>query len=198
MKNIAKLQYISRDDDKYSHSEQARIMFENGIEWVQLRMKKSSYSEMIKQAETAMKYAINFRGRLIVNDYIDIVREIDAHGIHLGLNDTPIDKAREILGNDVIIGGTANTIDDIKLQATKGADYIGLGPFRFTTTKEKLSPMLGLEGYQKLMYQAQKQNLSVPFIAVGGITDTDIEDIIKTGMHGIAVSGALFRKIIKQ
>ncbi len=198
MKQIAKLQYITRDNDQYSHAEQARLMFEYGINWVQLRMKKNSEIEVLEQAELALRYAKRAHGQLIINDYVNIVKTIGAHGVHLGLNDLPICQAREILGNDIIIGGTANTIEDIKLQVSRGADYVGLGPFRFTETKENLSSIIGIEGYKDIMKELQNLKLNVPMVAVGGIKKDDIEHIINTGIYGIAISGSLFNQIIKQ
>lgn len=197
MKEIPELQYITRDDPEYSHSEQARLMFQNDIRWVQIRMKKASAQEILKEAEKAMEYARVFGGRLIINDSVEIAGQVNAHGLHLGLNDTPVDEARNILGHEIIIGGTANTLEDIQLQVSKGADYVGLGPFRFTSTKENLSPVIGLEGYEKIMTRLKELNISTPIVAVGGLLESDIAPIRRTGIHGLAISGALFNKIIK-
>lgn len=191
MKKIADIQYITRDSDKLSHAEQAKLMFETGINWVQIRMKNSRKEEIIKESELAMKYANEFNGTLIINDSIEICKTVGAHGVHLGLKDIPLNEARNYLGNDVIIGGTANTVDDICYQVEKGADYVGLGPFRFTTTKKNLSPIIGLEGYKKIVEELKKRNISIPIVAVGGITMDDIETIKETGLHGVAISSSL-------
>ncbi|PWE00476.1 thiamine phosphate synthase [Marinilabilia rubra] len=196
MKEIPDIQYITRDDTACSHSEQARLMFQNGIKWVQIRMKKASEAEILAEAEKAMDYAGALNGRLIINDSVSIAQKVSAHGLHLGLKDTPVNEAREILGNGIIIGGTANTLEDIRRQVSKGADYVGLGPFRFTSTKENLSPVIGLDGYQKIMGQLRELNISTPIVAVGGLLESDIEPIKSTGIHGVAISGALFSKII--
>lgn len=198
MIKIPKIQYITRDDSNYSHAEQARIMFENDIKWVQIRMKNTSMDEVLEQAKIAMVYAHQHEGTLIINDSIEIAQKVKAHGIHLGLKDTPVDEARKIMGNKVIIGGTANTIEDIQMQVAKSADYVGLGPFRFTNTKKNLSPIIGLAGYKEIKRQLLRLTITTPIVAVGGILETDIEEIMKTGMDGIAISGALFIKILKQ
>ena len=197
MRKTPEIQYITRDDPAFSHSEQARLMFKNGIKWVQIRMKKASQAELQAEAAKAMEYARMFNGKLIINDSIEITRKVNAHGIHLGLQDTPAHEAREILCDGTIIGGTANTLEDIQLQVSRGVDYVGLAPFRFTNTKEKLSPVIGLEGYKKIMGQLKALNISIPIVAVGGIHDSDIKTILKTGVDGVAISGALFHKIIR-
>lgn len=102
----------------------------------------------------------------------------------------PVTEARRILGSDRIIGATANTLDDMLAAVTAGADYIGLGPCRFTTTKEKLSPMLGLEGYRRVM-AAFRRVSDLPVVAIGGVNTPDIAPLMQTGITGVAVSGAL-------
>ncbi len=191
---ISKLQYITQDSDKYSHAEQARIMFENGINWVQIRMKNDSDNEIIKQSKEALEYANKYHAKLIINDSMEIAKEIGAHGIHLGLKDKPIEEAREYLGQHFIIGGTANTFEDIELQISKGADYIGLGPFRYTSTKKKLSPIIGLDGYRNLFSKLKEHDLTIPIVAVGGIGIEDIDQLIAVGLHGVAISTALLNK----
>lgn len=193
-----KIQYITRDDDRYTHAEQARLAFNSGIEWVQIRMKDSSPAEIIEQSELAVSYANSCGGKLIINDSVDITREVKAHGIHLGLLDTPVDEARRILGDDMIIGGTANTLDEVIRQAKRGADYVGVGPFRFTVTKKNLSPVLGLEGYKDIIKALDELKIKIPIIAVGGITPDDIPVLANAGVSRVAISGGLFDQLMKQ
>ncbi len=197
MKQIANIQYISQDHPQLSHAEQAKLMFENGVNWVQIRMKNASKEEFIAEAEKAMVYAREFDGILLINDHIDICQQVGAHGVHVGLSDMSVAEARAILGDDAIIGGTANTIDDIELHLKNGADYVGLGPFRFTTTKKNLSPIIGLDGYKKLVEEMKKRNITIPVVAVGGITMDDIADIQATGLYGVAISSALLKEKMK-
>ena len=103
----------------------------------------------------------------------------------------PVAEARQVLGEGFLIGGTANTFEDIVRHYQGGADYIGCGPFRFTTTKQNLSPVLGLQGYANLMQQMKETDIHLPVVAIGGITRQDIPDILRTGVHGIALSGAV-------
>ena len=114
-----------------------------------------------------------------------------ADGVHLGKNDMPVDEARRLLGHDKIIGGTANTFEDIERLHRQGTDYIGCGPFRFTTTKKSLSPVLGLEGYKRIVSDMKAHGIDLPIVAIGGILKSDIADIMQTGVTGIAVSGGI-------
>ncbi len=190
---MEKIQYITRDSDRFSHAEQALFMFQMGIKWVQLRMKNASRSALRHEALSILKYAEKEGGTLILNDDVMLAKRLRVSAVHLGLNDMPIDEARAILGEEVMIGGTANTFEQIKLQVARGADYVGVGPFRFTSTKEKLSPTLGLEGYKMLISQMKKANINVPLFAVGGITSGDVSDLESVGVKHFAASGDWFR-----
>ena len=198
MIKVPKIQYITRDDKQYSHAEQARLMFSNNISWVQVRMKDATDEEIVEEAREALQYAKEFNGTLIINDSIEICKAVGAHGVHLGLKDISIDEARQLLGSEAIIGGTANTLSDVLSQYRKGADYIGLGPFTFTETKKNLSPILGLEGYRNLTVKLNEIGLQIPIVAVGGITYNDIEEILNTGINGVAMSGTLFNEITEK
>jgi thiamine-phosphate pyrophosphorylase len=100
-------------------------------------------------------------------------------------------EARKIMGSEAIVGGTANTLEDILQHVQDGASYVGVGPYRFTTTKQKLSPILGLEGIYAIMRQLKALNIDIPIIAIGGILAADVPDLMRTGIHGIAISGLL-------
>jgi thiamine-phosphate pyrophosphorylase len=195
MIKIPKIQYITRDDDSYTHAEQARLAFKSGVEWVQIRMKSNTPAEIIEQSRLAVTYANSCGGKLIVNDSVDIAREVKAHGIHLGLKDTPVDQARRILGDTMIIGGTANTLDEVVRQTKRGADYVGVGPFRYTVTKKNLSPVLGLEGYKDIVKGLEAMEIIIPLVAVGGITPDDIPALTNAGITGVAISGGLFDQL---
>ena len=128
---------------------------------------------------------------LIINDNPALVHAIGADGVHLGKTDMAPTEARRLLGPDFIIGGTANTFADIEQLTAAGVNYIGLGPFRFTTTKQNLSPILGLAGYQALLAQVRAAGLAVPIVGIGGIVLADVPALLATGLHGVAVSGAI-------
>jgi thiamine-phosphate pyrophosphorylase len=197
-RNIPKIQYITQDHPTLTHSEQAKLAFEKGMEAVQIRMKDSNRDDILHEAKLAMKYANEFNACLIINDSIEIAKEVGAHAVHLGLQDMSIDKARQIIGNDTILGGTANTVKEILLQKSRGADYVGLGPYRHTTTKKNLSPIIGLEGYKTIISQLMEKNIDIPLVAVGGIQLDEIDRLINEGLYGVAISGSLLKTLNNQ
>jgi thiamine-phosphate pyrophosphorylase len=188
---ISKLHYISQELNGKSHPQLIEEACDAGASWVQLRMKGKSYEEALNIAHAAKEICQKYKAVFIINDHVAIAKEVKADGVHLGKMDMSPVKAREILGTDYIIGGTSNTIEDVRVLNQAKVDYIGLGPFRFTSTKENLSPVLGLEGYQKLLKQCNEENISIPVIAIGGITKGDIPELLKAGIHGVAISSLI-------
>lgn len=187
------LQFITHYTENIGYLDSVKIALEGGCRWVQLRMKHATPDEIRPLALEAQRLCREAGATFIIDDHVELVRELKADGVHLGKNDMPIDEARRVLGPDFIIGGTANTFDDVVMHWRNGADYIGCGPFRFTTTKEKLSPVLGLEGYRCIVSQMKEANIPLPIVAIGGITAEDIPDIMQTGVTGIALSGTVLR-----
>lgn len=185
------LQFITHPSEKMTILEEIRNAVEGGCKWVQLRMKDSSKDEIIEVAEKAKEICKDSDCILVVDDHVDIAKELELDGVHLGKNDMNPNEARKILGEEFIIGATANTFDDIQNLRHLDIDYIGLGPFRFTSTKEKLSPILGIDGYTSIINQKNDASINIPIVAIGGITYDDIESIMETGVNGIAVSGSL-------
>lgn len=193
IKNNGMLQFISHYTDRYSYLDSIRMALAGGCRWVQLRMKDATDDEIRPVAFEAQKLCKEAGATFIIDDHVELVKEIQADGVHLGKMDMPIADARKILGEDFIIGGTANTFEDVKSHYEAGANYIGCGPFRFTTTKKKLSPVLGLDGYRQIVSQMRQAGISLPIVAIGGITAEDIPDIMQTGVTGIALSGTVLR-----
>ena len=185
------IQFISHFNEKYSYLDSIRLALEGGCKWVQLRMKDASEEEILRNAHQARKLCDQYQATFIIDDHVELVRECGADGVHLGKNDMPIADARRLLGDDFIIGGTANTFDDVLSHYRSSANYIGCGPFRFTTTKKGLSPILGLKGYQDIVAKMKSQSIDIPIVAIGGITIDDIPSIMQTGVNGIALSGTV-------
>jgi thiamine-phosphate pyrophosphorylase len=179
------------DEAPIGHLRQVEAACQAGIRWIQLRMKLADDQEVREAARAAKKICDAWDCALIINDRVEIVAEVKANGVHLGQRDMPVSEARRLLGDDYIIGGTANTIEDIREHHRQGADYIGLGPYRYTTTKKNLSPILGLEGYQRIMSRLRQENISLPVVAIGGIGMKDAVALLEAGLHGIAFSGLL-------
>lgn len=188
---ISKLHFISQETSEFTHLEGIERACRAGVDWVQLRIKGKSVGEIIVIAKQAKIICDAFGAKLIINDHPFVAKEIGAYGLHLGKEDLPLNQARAIVGHEMIIGGTANTIEDIISHAKNGADYIGCGPFRFTKTKVKLSPILGSDGYRNIVAETKKLNINIPIIAIGGIETKDIPAILETGIYGIAVSSLI-------
>ena len=185
------IQFITHANERYDYIDGVRMALEGGCQWIQLRMKDTSAEEVLKTAESTRKLCRQYDAVFLLDDYVELVERSGADGVHLGKNDMPIDEARRLLGKDKIIGGTANTFEDVKRIYSAGADYSGCGPFRFTTTKKKLSPILGLDGYKRIIEQMTAYGINTPVIAIGGILLQDVSDIMQTGVSGVAVSGAI-------
>ena len=187
------IQFISHYTDQYSYLDSIRLALEGGCRWVQLRMKDASIQDILRIGKEVRRLCDSYQATFILDDHVELVREIGADGVHLGKKDMPVAEARKTLGNDCIIGGTANTFDDVKMHYEASANYIGCGPFRFTTTKQGLAPVLGLEGYRSIIAQMSAEGIDLPVVAIGGITAEDIPALMQTGVSGIALSGAVLR-----
>ena len=185
------IQFITHSNNRYGYVDGARLALEGGCRWVQLRMKEATEAEFMAAAAEIGRLCKEHGATFVLDDHVEWVEKTGADGVHLGKNDMPIDEARKILGNDKIIGGTANTFEDVERLYRQGVDYIGCGPFRFTTTKKNLSPVLGLEGYQHIVDQMKSHGINLPIVAIGGILESDIKSILATGVSGIAVSGGI-------
>lgn len=185
------IQFITHFTNTIGYVESARLALEGGCRWVQLRMKDATDEEFVAAGHEVRRLCTQYGATFIIDDHVHLVKKLQADGVHLGLKDMPIDEARQLLGPDCIIGGTANTYEDIVMHVERGANYIGCGPFRHTTTKKNLSPVLGLEGYRSIMDKLKGRD--IPIVAIGGITIDDIPAIMQTGVTGIALSGTVLR-----
>ncbi|WP_313093406.1 thiamine phosphate synthase [Chryseobacterium flavum] len=192
---MEKLQYISQGNTRQEQELHIRKALDNGIKWVQVRWKNAPENELINLCEISKQLCSEYHSVCIINDHVQIAKEIDADGVHLGLNDSSIEEARLILGENKIIGGTANTLSDVIRRINETCDYIGLGPLRFTTTKEKLSPVLGFEGYRNIVEGLKDKSIEIPKIfAIGSVASEDILPLQQIGVYGVAVSGLITRQ----
>ena len=189
---MEKLQYISQGQTKEEQENNIRKALDHGIQWVQVRWKNADEAEFFHLCEISKQLCSEYQAVCIINDHVQMAKDMDADGVHLGLKDRSIDSAREILGNHKIIGGTANTISDVLQRINEPCDYIGLGPLRFTSTKEQLSPILGFEGYRDIVGSLKAQSIDIPKIyAIGGVVLEDVELLQQIGIYGAAVSGEI-------
>lgn len=185
------LQFITHSSENITILEEIENVVAGGCKWVQLRMKDAEKEEIKEVARKAKEICKKNDVILVIDDYVDIAKELELDGVHLGKNDMPVDEARKLLGEEFIIGATANTFEDIEALRHTDIDYIGLGPFRFTSTKKNLSPVIGIDGYAEIMRRKAESSINLPIVAIGGICYDDINDIMDTGISGIAVSGSL-------
>lgn len=188
---MTSLQFISHQTEAHSCIDGIRLALQGGCRWIQLRMKGDTADEMVPVALETGRLCREAGATFIIDDHVELVVRVHADGVHLGKKDMPLDEARRILGPDYIIGATANTFGDVEEAVRNGASYIGCGPFRFTTTKKGLAPVLGLEGLQAITDRMKAEGISLPIVAIGGITADDIPAVMGTGVTGIAVSGAI-------
>lgn len=185
------LQFITHPSDRYTIPEEVQMAIEGGCKWIQLRMKDATYNEMKSTALEIIPICRENDIILVIDDNVELVNELRVHGVHLGKNDMDPRKAREILGPHAIIGVTANTADDILSFRGIDVDYVGVGPFRHTTTKKNLAPVIGLDGYKDIVAKVTAAGNKLPLVAIGGITLEDVTGIMATGVQGIAVSGSI-------
>jgi thiamine-phosphate pyrophosphorylase len=192
MFKISAIQYISQGNvPNRSHAELIEQACKGGADWVQLRVKDASEDEVKKQAFLAREICDSYNVRLIINDFPEVAKKVRADGLHLGKQDMDPLEARKLVGDDMIIGGTANTLEDVKALSHKKVDYIGYGPYRFTTTKKNLSPVVGLQGFSELVQYCDRENITIPLIAIGGIVSEDLDALFRTGISGVAISGVI-------
>ncbi|WP_308225845.1 thiamine phosphate synthase [uncultured Prevotella sp.] len=185
------IQFITHSNTRYDYVEGARLALEGGCRWIQLRMKDAQEVDFLLAAKQIGAMCKEYGATFILDDHVELVGITGADGVHLGKNDMPVDDARNQLGANRIIGGTANTFEDVERLWRQGANYIGCGPYRFTTTKKNLSPVLGLDGYRHIISKMKAHDINLPVVAIGGILQPDIKDVMATGVSGIAVSGAI-------
>jgi len=186
MKKISKLHYIT------TGPELAEKACRGGIDWIQLRLKEMAYHDHRAVAREVQAVCKAYNSRFIINDNVELALELGADGVHIGKEDMPPGAARNLLQDDFIIGATANTLEDMIQLAGQPIDYIGLGPYRFTTTKKKLSPVLGAKGYAAIFRQLEVLGITIPpVVGIGGITEEDMAVLAATGLHGVAVSGSI-------
>lgn len=193
MKYISPLQYITQKRKPDEIFAEVESFLTGGGDWVQLRMKNTPNWQYLAVAKRIKELCYSFNATLIINDNLDVALDAKADGIHLGKGDMPTSMVRPLVGKKFIIGRTANTIRDIEILNNQAIDYMGVGPYRYTRTKDNLSPILGVEGYETLFAELEKRGVDVkPIVAIGGIKREDIALLgpIK-GLKGIAVSGAI-------
>lgn len=193
MKNDnCRLQFITHYNERYSYEDSVKIALDGGCRWIQLRIKDAEEEFLEQMALRVQSMCREYGATFIIDDNVLLAKKIGADGVHLGKNDMPVTQARQILGEKFIIGGTVNTFEDILYHLNNGTpDYFGCGPFRFTSTKKNLAPVLGFEGYRDIVLKMREKGADIPLVAIGGITKEDIPQLLECGVSGIALSGSI-------
>lgn len=185
------LQYITNTDCQVPVIDQVMAVIEGGCRWVQIRMKDASDDEIRKVVEAVKPTCEKKEVFLLLNDRVELAKELNVGGVHLGKEDMPCSKARMILGPAAVIGVTANTFADVLAVSNLDIDYYGIGPFASTTTKKNLAPVLGIEGIRKICFEMAEKEINIAHVAVGGIKLDDVLPLMEAGVNGVAVSGAI-------
>lgn len=186
------LLFITNGDSIEKILQGAQLALQGGCRWIQLRWKDAPERDLEAAALVLKPLCKEYGAVLIVDDNVALAKSCGLDGVHLGLTDMPIHEARKILGENFIIGGTANTSEQALHQVEEGADYLGIGPYKYTDTKKNISALLGVEGY-KVALAALDSSKRVPVVAIGGIEVDDVPDVMAAGVDGVAVSGCILR-----
>jgi thiamine-phosphate pyrophosphorylase len=192
--NNYRLQFITHYTQEYSYVDSARIALEGGCRWIQLRMKDTGEELMTETALKVQEMCKEYGATFIIDDNVMLAKRIGADGVHLGKSDMPIKEARKIVGEEFIVGGTINSFEDILFnKQTALPNYFGCGPFRFTSTKKNLAPILGYDGYKNIINRMIENNIETPLVAIGGIEKNDIPKLLDIGVSGIALSSSILK-----
>lgn len=163
------------------------LAIQGGVTLVQLREKSLSTREFLELAIRVKEITSRYRIPLIINDRLDLALAVDADGLHVGQNDLPMIKARELFPNK-IIGVSVSTLTEALLAQQQGADYLGVGAIFRTTTKAD-APVVSLEQLERI-----KKSVTIPVVAIGGINENNLKRVMATGIDGVSVVSAILAK----
>jgi thiamine-phosphate pyrophosphorylase len=188
MKKIGRIHVITDTElqTRFSHIDLANMAIAGGADTIQFRQKIGSTREMIETARQIKQLCNDHGVTFIVNDRLDIAIASDSDGVHLGQDDFPISLARDLLGDQKIIGGSAVTLEEAQKCLVDGADYIGFGPVFPTTSKVDVGPVTGIDFMKEVL-----DKIPLPFVAIGGVNADNTPEVIRAGAHGIAVISAV-------
>ena len=169
--------------DRYGHLALARFALAGGADAVQFREKRPWTTQQLLDVGRAIVAVCREADAVaVIDDRADVALSTGAGGLHLGRNDLDVASARRILGNAVLIGGTANSYDEAMAVAETDVDYLGVGPVYGTRSKARPAPVMGLDTLARIALGTPK-----PVVAIGGITATRIPETMQTGAQGVAV-----------
>ncbi|MEM6648447.1 MAG: thiamine phosphate synthase [Bacteroidota bacterium] len=171
---------------RYSHAALARLALQGGADLIEFRQKHAPIRHRLKAAVETAAVCAQYTRPLLIGDHIDIAMAAGAQGVHLGPNDMPLDVARQLLGEDAIIGASATSVSLAQRAEAMGASYIGFGPVNRSTSKPTSAPVQGVEGVARVCAA-----VSIPVFAIGGVTVDDVVPLLEAGARGVAVMSAI-------
>jgi thiamine-phosphate pyrophosphorylase len=187
-KYVSRFHYLTQDLPDRSHAAQVQMACESGANWIQYRCLTKPEDELIHEINEVAGICDDWGATLILTNHYHLLDKVDAQGVHIEDPEADLNAIRSVIGSDKTLGASATTITGLlKIQALGVVDYCGYGPFAYTETKPNNEPLLGFDGYRRL----GKFAIDIPVIAVGGIQLTDVEQLLNTGIFGIAVSSAV-------
>jgi len=169
--------------------EDIKAAIKGGVRIIQYREKNLPKEKITEEAKKLKELCKENNVLFLINDFVDIAIEVDADGVHLGLDDIPYEKARALLGNEKIIGLTAHNKEEAIEFQNLGADYLGISPVFTTTTKPDAGKAMGIENLKEII-----SSVKIPCIAIGGIDENNAEEVAKTNVDGIAIISAIVTK----
>ena len=191
-KYISKFHYLTQDLAFRSHAQQTEIACKAGANWIQYRCLSKTDEELIAELHQVASICDDWGSTLILTDHYHLLDKVDAQGVHMENMNADFTMIRKLISDEKTLGASANSIEDIKrAQASGVVDYIGCGPFARTNTKPNSYPLLGIGGYKSIVEDMQQEQIDIPVLAVGGVAIGDVENILSTGVYGIAVSAAV-------
>lgn len=189
-RRIGRLVVITDTHSRFNHEQLARLACAGGAGMIQFRDKQLPDGEFARAALLVRDVCWEHGVPMIINDRVEIARDVRADGVHVGRGDMAVEKARELLGPEAIIGASAGSTDEAREAEDAGADYIGFGHIYPTASKLKTTPPVGLAALSKACAAVK-----IPIIAIGGITADNAADAIRAGAWGVAVIGAVCAEV---
>lgn len=182
------VQFITQHTAATTHEQSALLALQGGCRWLQLSMKGATDDEIRPVAQRILAECRKVEATFVVEGHLELVKELKADGVFLGPDEMPIDEARNVLGHEFIIGGVANTFDEVANLRRRSADYVFCGPLRSGQAKVQAEPVLGMDGYRAIMERMSAEEVRIPVVAVGGVTLADVPALLSVGVSGVAVT----------
>lgn len=196
---MEKFIYITHPDENFENLSWVHRLHDAGVNWIQLRIKEDDFYlkypnnhyklYFLEVAERLITVTQELGMKLSINDQVEIVSWIDAYGCHIGLNDVAEFEKGSFNG---VLGVTMNDFEDFRVYENVIPNYIGLGPYRNTSTKKNLKPILGDSGVDSFLNHLKINQINIPVFCIGNIEPNDIPKLIEKGIYGFAVSSGIF------